>query len=775
MARVVLAVLLASATLAAAAGQPQQAFWSLVVNDVAKDEVLAVVDGDRMWLPVAALEKAGLKGFAGDRAVLFGAPHVLLRSLEPDITTRLDNAEVAIHLTAAPRFFQEQTFTLQRERPEGITYSHSPSGFLNYSATWDHTAGTSGYGEAGMAMFGSSSFSSGFSVDADGRVVRGLSLLTVDRPTARQRLQVGDIVSSSTPLGSGPIIAGVSFGRDYSVDPYYYRFPTPVVRGTATSPSDVEIYVNGALVRRMPIAPGPYRFDRLPLNTGRGDVRVVVRDRLGREQVQQSGVYLASGVLRKGEMDYQYLAGALRDDTTGVPVYGDWQATVAHRVGLADWLTVGYAGEGNQDVAAGGPVLSMRVGRLGELEVNAWGSRMSDNTRGFAWYGIYSYTSSWLTLGATGQYYGDGYANIYQTPGSASTPEFYQATAGVPLRRAGSVNYTWEVRRSPAGTFGFALPDGSFDESIVRSLAHTLRVNLRVFPNTQLSTTATLTNVRGQQQWTGFAGLNIVVSRATTASVTYSRLATSESTYADINRSLPAGVGYGYRVTASDVDGGTASGQFEAHLPRARVRFNYDAMQGGDVQNGSATIAGGLIATRGGVFLTRELESSVAVVEVTGLKNVHILADNVPIGRTNRRGRLLIPELLPYLANQISYDEGDIPFDYKVPVTSQLVAPPFRGAAYVKFQTARIQGRAGSIRLDIDGQEVVPSYGVITVPLNGEDVESPLNSDGEFFLDLPDGRHRATVTFKGRSCTVEFEAKASAQLVQQLGRLRCTP
>jgi hypothetical protein len=64
------------------------------------------------------------------------------------------------------------------------------------------------------------------------RVLRGLSTLTVDRPTRRLRLEVGDTVAKATPLGSAPIVAGVSFGRNYTLDRIYYRYPTPFIRGT---------------------------------------------------------------------------------------------------------------------------------------------------------------------------------------------------------------------------------------------------------------------------------------------------------------------------------------------------------------------------------------------------------------------------------------------------------------------------------------------------------------------------------------------------------------
>jgi len=205
------------------------------------------------------------------------------------------------------------------------------------------------------------------------------------------------------------------------------------------------------------------------------------------------------------------------------------------------------------------------------------------------------------------------------------------------------------------------------------------------------------------------------------------------------------------------------------------MRVAYDASDGGEITNRSATLADGLIAAGGGFFFTRPLDSSAAGVEVTGLSRVRILADNVEVARTGGSGRTLVPRLLPYLANRISFNEADIPFNYTVPVLSQLIAPPYRGAAVVKFTTARIQGRAGSVLMVIDGRDVVPAYGNIVVTLPGGPVESPLNADGEFFLDLPDGRYRATVTFQERSCVVEFDAASrKGELIQRLGLLRCT-
>jgi outer membrane usher protein len=766
--------LLAAAS--AAAGQPQQTFWALVINDVPQGEVIAVLDGDDTWLPVAALEAAGLRRLAGVRRAFFNAEHVHLESLAPDITYRRDMTEITLRLIAAPRFFDTNVVVLQRDRPDGISYASTAAVFTNYSVTWDQTTGTTGYGATGVSLFGNTNIGSYYSLESDGAFVRGLSTITVDRAERRMRLQLGDTIARATPLGSGSIVGGVSFGRDYSLDPYYYRYPTPFIRGTAASPSEVEILVNGALVRRLSIGPGPYRFDRLPVHAGLGNVQVRVRDPFGAQQSYDLSLYQPSGVLRSGEHDFQFVAGKERDDTEVQPVYREWQGAGFQRVGVNDWLTLGYSAEGSEDVVSGGPTLNLRVARLGELELHAWGSQtMASNIKGRAVYGVYTFVAPHLNLNATAQYYDQGFSNLFAVPGDFDTPEYLQASIGVPIG-PGSLTYLWEHRVSPAGNYGYALPDGSFDPEKVRSRAHTLRMNARLPRGLQLSASATYTTIRDRRDWTGFAGLNVSFGRSgITGSVTQSRLRDGEAAFVEFNRTLPLGPGVGFRLNGSDFDGGAGGGQFEANMRFSRLRVNYDSAEGGSRKNGSLTLSGGVSGSRGGVFFTRPLDSSVAVIEVEGLKGVRVLVDNTPVGRTNRNGRVLVNQLLPYLANRVSFVDEDIPFDYRVPVSSQLVAPPYRGAAYIKFPTARIQGRAGHIVLIIDGKRVVPSFGSIAVRVGELAVESPINQEGEFFLDLPNGLHTATVTFKGRTCDIQFEATAGTVLVQRLGELTCAP
>src|SRR5262245_41246384 len=196
------------------------------------------------WMPVAALEAAGLRGLRGRRETLFAEEHVLLESLAPEVTFVRDDAEISLNVTAAPSLFTLNEIPILPDRPAGLKYASSPSLFLNYGAHWQDDSGMTYQGELG-ASTGAASFITGVTADDQGVVTRGLSRLTIDAPRRRLRLMFGDVYdSSATQLGSRPVVLGTRFGRDYSTDPYFLPYANPAVVGATTLPSRADIYVN---------------------------------------------------------------------------------------------------------------------------------------------------------------------------------------------------------------------------------------------------------------------------------------------------------------------------------------------------------------------------------------------------------------------------------------------------------------------------------------------------------------------------------------------------
>jgi len=209
-------------------------------------------------------------------------------------------------------------------------------------------------------------------------VVRGLSNLTWDRPESQQRIIAGDLLAGSgpaDPLGGGLFVAGVAVQKQFDLDPYVLRSPLPRLDGTAFTPSTLEVYVDGRLVRREQIAPGPFT-----LAEAAGAGRAVRRARGGSRCLRAASrtlgtsSYIHQRLLRKGLSDYSYSAGFRRP--TPSPA-ASTTAAGADRAPPAGGgyrpLTLGARFEAARSMVSGAP--RRRTARLRRLELVAAASR----------------------------------------------------------------------------------------------------------------------------------------------------------------------------------------------------------------------------------------------------------------------------------------------------------------------------------------------------------------------------------------------------------------
>src|SRR5206468_2039472 len=76
--------------------------------------------------------------------------------------------------------------------------------------------------------------------------------------------------------------------------------------GAVSTPSTVDVYVNGQLLRRVPLPPGQFELKDLPVPAGTNNTRLVLRDAFGREREIGSQYYFASGLLKEGLHEFSY-------------------------------------------------------------------------------------------------------------------------------------------------------------------------------------------------------------------------------------------------------------------------------------------------------------------------------------------------------------------------------------------------------------------------------------------------------------------------------------
>jgi outer membrane usher protein len=741
--------------------------FPLTVNEVSKGEVLAVPNGDDILVRVADLEAAGLTGGmwtrvlvfsrlrAGARQVIDGQEYVSLRSLAPYISFKFDEASLALAISASPELLSGTRLDMEGGPPRDIVYAKDKSTFLNYALTSAPHQRLSAFGELGNSIGGNLLLNS-FSRAASGDFVRLLSNYTIDERQNLRRWTIGDASAATDLLGGSVLMGGVTVARNFNLDPYFIRYPPLNFRGTALTPSRIEVYVNGALVSQQEVPPGPFELRNIPVSAGAGNAQIVVRDVFGREQIAGQPYYYSTEVLAQGIREYVYSAGFLRNGFGSTSFdYGDPAVLAFHRLGVTDQLTAGGRFEASRNLISGGPTVSKRT-RFGDINLTA---AFSDDrgSAGEAGQFGYQYLARRFSVGAVVRSFTHNYANLSM-----------RREADRPLHDS-SVFVTFLAARANL-TVQWSATD-------MRDTARTDRVSL--LSTLPLGRRASVfLSVGSANQGFGrkpevFAGVSFFLGAQTAANISVDHRNGRTRTVAEVQRSLPVGTGFGYRLqSSSDGNEQNGNGILQYQSSFGRYEMSFDPYHTSIRPTVSA--AGGLVYQEGALLPTRPVEESFALVRVPDVKNVRVYASNMLIGRTNERGDVLVPNLLSYYGNRLSIDDRDIPLNYDVRAVERTIAPPYRGGAFVEFPVRQIRTITGSVVVRKGQSETIPAFGQLTLTGNGEAYVSPVGRNGEFYFEnLAVGSYEAAVEYHDGVCRFQLNVPRTSDSAVNLRRLVC--
>ncbi len=747
----------------AAAADRVRARLDLTVNGAPKGEVLVVLDQGDALVAVADLEAAGLVRLAGERSRIGEREHVSLRSLAPRLSFAVEERALRLDLKAEAELLRRERLDFAPERPRGVVEGREASAFLNYSvqAASDLRPSASNVRPSASAELGAGEggglLVSGLSATQGGGVVRGLSTASLEEPEVLRRWVAGDAAVSLGGLGSGAVVGGLGVARDFTLDPYLVQAARPATSAFAASPSTLEVYVNGALVRRQEVAPGTLDLANLPVVAGTNAVRTVLRDAYGREQSFDLRAAYSPGLLAPGLSDYAYHLGFLREGFGQTSFqYGRPVALARHRLGLSEAVTAGYRLEGGLDRASGGPSLSLGT-LLGTFDGELAGSVERGRPGAAAaasWLWVDRRTSAGLRVRAA-------------TPGySNASLDFTADRAAVDASAFVAVRATARLGLGLEGTASRWRDAGE-------TTSVTARADLGLGAGLALLASATTEWRQGSATFLGQVFLSWALGSRTTA--TAGTRAGTEGVGASLGaqRMLPVGSGYGYRLEAAggepqsrglaDLQWQTDHGRYEAQVERA-----------GSSSGGVLSAAGGAVLIGGRGFLTRPLESSFGLMRV-GVPEVRGYLENQEVGRTDAQGDLLVPALLPRYANRLAIRASDIPMDYEVGKVERLVAPPFKRGVVARFDVKRIRAVMARIEVERGAGPEVPTNGQVEVKEEGGTTVVPTTSDGRFFLEhVAPGPHEVELTWARGTCRFTMEVPDGAG-IQDLGTLRCAP
>ena len=626
---------------------------------------------------------------------------------------------------------------------------------LNYDALVTHAAG---YGQTASALldarlFGAAGTLTSGALTQTGQrsgmpgFVRLDTTFTHGDPNTLQRYSVGDFITSGLSWSRPVRLFGLQFGTDFALRPDLITMPMPRLAGEAAVPSTVDVLVNDVRQISQNVNPGPFEVRQMPMPTGVGEVSVTVQDALGRMSVQRLPFYGSSRLLAAGQSSWTMEAGLVRH-SYGVRSwdYGKPAAAGSMRYGYNESLTV----EAHAEIAArgsnAGAGLYYGMGRYGMLS-----AAIAANTDGGGLQTTVGYerVSKALSVAFSLTQARADRHDIASANGDNVPRYNARASASLPLGSFGTLSGAVARTRSGPGMAQdaqMAIPAMGSDTTL-----QSLSYSKGFFERYQLFITAYAASRVDGTSYGFFAGISFTLDSNRSGGVSVTNNG-GHSTYTAQAMSPALATGdFGWQTQA-------ATGQYrrlqvdtEYRMPWAHASAGVDQLNG--QTSTRAGLRGALATVDGATSISGPIQNSFAIVDTDGRAGVPVLYENRPIGVTDSRGLLTLPNLRPYDANRIAIDPLSVEADVAFSISARQVRPPERAGARVKFPIEKLS--AAMITL-VDPNGVWLPLGAV-VEQQGSKTQTPVGHEGLAYLNGLATENILRVQLpSGKTCMADF-------------------
>lgn len=674
----------------------------------------------------------------------------------PGVSASVEDSTQRLLVTAPAEAFSPTHMSGRSPTPPAITPA-VPGAFLNYQLSGERLEGHSDGGSyAELGLFAAPGVLTNTAVARFGEGGQPFTRLdttfTRDFPDSLQTLNVGDAVSDPGSFGNAVRFGGVKFSRDFNLRPDLLTMPMLNAAGTAAVPSVVDVFINNQLASSQSLPAGPFLIDRLPAVSGAGDVSILVRDVLGREQILTRSFYASTNLLASGLSQYSFEAGKLREDyTLSSDRYGAFIAEGTYRRGLTDWLTLeGHAESLTKEAHAAGFSGDIGVGHLGVLNLTA---AEGGDSLGSGWLsGVgFEYRGRIFTVVMNDSYATEHYRQVGDS--ALASGQFRQRVlfqSGLSLGRAGSValafaRLTYDSQ-PPQQTL-------SMSHSITTGRFGMMSFNISHSRGADNATSAFLIFTMPLD---GYRTFSTTAQGGDDPGDRHSVIAT-------VTKSPPVGIGSGYRLSGSSTGDYDAQWRQQFSVGELELEGARDAGTSGqrvDLSGAATLLAGQLVASR-------SVPESFAVIDAGGLPGVPIYVDHQQVATTDESGKAFLYNLRPYEANRVGIDPLDLPIDTQITAPEILVTPPNRSGVLVRLPVTKV--RPGTFRLVRETGEPVPVGA--SVSFNGEDVRVML--DGFVYVTSFDHEIGSEAVWSGGRCRFRVGAPPSGEPMPDMGIIVC--
>lgn len=749
------------------AGAPARLLLALELNGEDQGDLVDALQfpGNQLALGDDQIKKMRLRSSRED-AVTFESKQWIVLSTLTGVTSALDSATQTLRLQANPGAFEASRVTWTNPAAFEPSIS-STGGYLNYDVQMDRTDnGTATGGLFDFGIFNKAGYgNSSWLVRHDRQVGQRTRLDTtwnVDMPERKESLRVGDAVGFPGTWGRSARFGGLQWGTNFATAPGFYPYAVPAVRGEAVMPSTLDVFINDSFRAQSNVAPGPFELSNVPMLNGRGEIKLVTRDLLGREQTVVQPYYASTALLAPGQAQFSVELGKIRQDYgLASNHYGRSFLTATRRAGLTQGLTW----EGRAEILPGQQTLGLGatglLGSYGTLGLHGAASR------GNAGAATNAGTTSAVPVvtaerGNAGTMVGADLV-LQSDKSSLSVQAMYASRAFVALGQLpeNSTRATLSVGLgvpTPIGAVRAVLAHQRYwneEPRTIASLNYSQKLSAKDFLvlsatrqfGTIRATAVSLTLIHNFDNQTSAAAS---LSRETNGDADARNRLTTQ-----LQRSVPNGPGFGYQIDAEPGNEGRSSAQGTWNTAHTTLFGGVARAARSNAQRLGAS--GSMTVMDGGIYLSRRIEDSFAVVNVGGYPNVGVLLENQPTARTNASGSAFISGLRAFEKNHLSFDQADLPFDVEISAVSMTVAPPRRSGVSVNFpvrkqRSASLKLMAESIDKGVAVTKVIPAGSIVTVAETGQSLV--VGFGGKVFLENYDDKQEQVLEWSGQRCII---------------------
>ena len=743
----------------------EKAILRVVVNKEDKGVYFLIVtpEGDILFSK-EELKKIGLRKLPEGEG-----GYISLNSLSPGVSFEINKKEAALYLTVNPILLQKTSVDLNYMKPSYEIYKDKNSAFINYAI--DYTAGNDFDFESlsvpwEMALrvdkyLGFSSFSY-YKTEYEDKFVRQFTNFTVDDSVNLRRYILGDFVTFSGMLGSGGTIGGLSVSKNFSIDPYFVKYPGLNIAGELQTPSKLEFYVNDRLIDKEHLHSGGFEFLGTPGITGSGEARLVETDAYGQERITTIPFYISTNLLKPGLHDYSYNVGFERASIGQENFdYKDPVFSGFHRYGFSDDFTGGLRIGINEETVNLSPDAAFLLGTGGEIDTSvAFSLENGDPGFGAILRYLYKRRSMSGSLALSG--FSRDYANVFLSA-SEDKPLFQGFVGlGLNLDEYGSIS-------------------ANYSYSDFYETADTRRAFVNYYKSlyNKCSLYVTVSRIDSEEvEYDFFVGLNFILGRNTSGNISYHMQDNEATATATIQQNPPLGTGFGYRLLARardydqndrKVDG---NGLFQYRGPYGIYSAGYSKYGDDNIYN--LNTSGSVALIDNSLHFARPILDSFALVDVGDSEGVRVFFSNQEVGRTNSKGEVLVPDVISYYDNKFSIAENDIPVNYKIAELEKSLGTRFKSGAIVKFDIMKLQGFVGYLSFMEKGKKIPAEYAGLEIKVGDRMVETVVGKEGEVYLEnISPGKFPARLYLGDKECNFDIVIPESDEAMVYMGEVVC--